>query len=153
MIQFSVAPLQNGEGQGERSDCPIFHRHLHVCLMQVTYGQRVSPVKLQLARKLRREMTGSERALWQMLRRNALGLHFRRQQVIGGFIADFYCAKARLAVEVDGPAHARQAQDARKRDRALRTLGVRTVRVTTRAIEQNIDAVLRRIVAAAQLQT
>src|SRR5690242_4007509 len=117
--------------------------------MQITYGQRVSPVKLQMARKLRREMTPSERVLWQMLRRNALGLHFRRRQVIGGFIADFYCAKAQLAVEVDGSAHAARVHDDRLRDRALRALGVRTLRVTARAIDDDIDAVMRRIVAAA----
>ena len=54
--------------------------------------QQVEAVKLERAREFRREMTGEEDALWQRLRTNRLnGLHFRRQQVIGTFIVDFYC--------------------------------------------------------------
>ena len=48
-------------------------------------------------------MTVEERALGNELRQNRLnGIHFRRQQVIAGFIADFYCDAARIAVELDG---------------------------------------------------
>ncbi len=53
------------------------------------------------ARELRREMTPAEKVLWQELRGNKLGLHFRRQQIIAGFIADFYCYAASLIIEVD----------------------------------------------------
>ncbi len=42
-------------------------------------------------------MTPAEKILWQELRANKLGVHFRRQQVIAGFIVDFYCHKAALA--------------------------------------------------------
>src|SRR5258707_1243130 len=53
-----------------------------------------------------RKMTPAERRLWKALRRNALdGLHFRRQQVIEGYIADFYCDAAKLAIELDGAVH------------------------------------------------
>jgi very-short-patch-repair endonuclease len=65
-------------------------------------GQKVSRKKLQRSRELRREMTPAEKLLWQELRANKLGTHFRRQQVIAGFIVDFYCHKADLVVEVDG---------------------------------------------------
>src|SRR5271163_300175 len=69
----------------------------------ITGSQPVAASKLELARKFRREMTSQERTLWESLRRNQLeGLHFRRQQVIGGFVADFYCASGRLAIEIDG---------------------------------------------------
>ncbi|SRR6266545_779673 len=62
----------------------------------------------------RREPTPEEDRLWQMLRRHNLGgAKFRRQHVIGPFIVDFYCAAARLVVEVDGPIHdSQQEQDA-----------------------------------------
>ena len=68
-------------------------------------GQPVTKEKLQRAKELRRDMTPAEKILWQELRGNKLGVHFRRQQVIAGFIVDFYCHKAGLVVEVDGDIH------------------------------------------------
>jgi very-short-patch-repair endonuclease len=57
---------------------------------------------------------------WQHLRANQLnGLHFRRQQIIDGFIADFYCHVARLVIEVDGEIHQQQAEYDAERDRVL----------------------------------
>ena len=64
-------------------------------------GQKVTKEKLERAKELRREMTPAEKILWHELRANKLGVHFRRQQVIQGFIVDFYCHKAQLVVEVD----------------------------------------------------
>jgi hypothetical protein len=87
---------KQGEGLGVRSS-----KHAAV---RITRNQAVSSAKVELAKRLRRTMTFEERALWQAIRNNALsGLDFRRQQVIAGFIVDFYCASARLAIEVDGP--------------------------------------------------
>jgi very-short-patch-repair endonuclease len=58
------------------------------------------------ARELRRQMSLPEIVLWQALRKGRLaGLRFRRQHPIGPYILDFYCASARLAIEVDGSAH------------------------------------------------
>ncbi|MBK9210147.1 MAG: DUF559 domain-containing protein [Anaerolineales bacterium] len=65
-------------------------------------GQHVTEYKLERARELRRDMTPAEKILWEELRRNKLGVHFRRQQVIERFIADFYCHSASLVIEVDG---------------------------------------------------
>jgi very-short-patch-repair endonuclease len=60
-------------------------------------------------------MTGPERTLWALLKRNRRGLHFRRQYPVGPFILDFYCAAARLCIEIDGPVHADQVErDARR---------------------------------------
>ena len=70
---------------------------------KIVRGQNVEPENVSRAKQLRREMTPAERALWMLLRRNALdGFHFRRQQVIEGFIVDFYCDAAKLAIELDG---------------------------------------------------
>ena len=72
----------------------------------IVRGQRIEPEKLARAKALRREMTPQEATLWQRLRKNALnGLHFRRQQVVDGFILDFYCHRAALVLEVDGLSH------------------------------------------------
>lgn len=58
------------------------------------------------ARELRRNSTPAERKLWEALRYDRCqGLRFLRQQVIGPYIVDFYCAKARLVIEVDGSIH------------------------------------------------
>jgi very-short-patch-repair endonuclease len=88
-------------------------------------------------------MTSEERLLWHGLRRNQLGgLHFRRQQVIGEFVLDFYCHRARLAVEVDGGAHDTQGGRDERRDATLRRLGIEVVRVPCDAVRREPDLVL-----------
>jgi very-short-patch-repair endonuclease len=113
--------------------------------VNVTRGQKINPAKLAQARKFRRQMTPSERLLWEALRRSALGLHFRRQQIIGGFIADFYCARARLAIEVDGAVHRGKEANDRARDMTLAALGIRTLRFSADAVAMHLDSVIRRI--------
>ena len=54
---------------------------------------------------LRKEITPQEKILWQKLRNSSLGYRFRRQHSIGNFIADFYCATKKLAIELDGSQH------------------------------------------------
>lgn len=110
----------------------------------------MNSLKLERARNLRRNMTKGEQFLWRVLRNNSVaGLHFRRQQVIGGFIVDFYCASARLAVEIDGPIHERQRHSDAARDRALAENGIRTLRIGCDAVERDLAAVISEIVAAA----
>jgi very-short-patch-repair endonuclease len=110
-------------------------------------GQRVTKEKLQRSRELRREMTPAETILWQELRGNKLGVHFRRQQVIKGFIVDFYCHKAALVIEVDGAIHDEDAQKEYdiKREQVLHGLGLRVVRFRNEEIEKNLLHVLKRI--------
>ena len=61
---------------------------------------------VSIARRLRREMTPAEKALWFELRRLAVeGSHFRKQSPLGPFIVDFVCHGAALAIELDGGAH------------------------------------------------
>ena len=57
------------------------------------------------ARKLRREMSLPEVLLWRELRRRAGGFKFRKQHPVGRYVVDFYCAEAKLGIEVDGVAH------------------------------------------------
>lgn len=112
-------------------------------------GQKVREETAQRARELRREMTLQERFLWQCVRTNRLGgFHFRRQQVIEGFIVDFYCHAASLIVEVDGPIHQQQAEYDAERDRILTAKGFRVMRVRNEDVERDLEGVLERIEAA-----
>jgi len=121
---------------------------------RIVIGQKVSEAKLQQARKLRRAMTAEEKALWERLRANRLnGLHFRRQQVIDGFIVDFYCHSAGLAVELDGGVHATRADADAQRDSILSRRGVRVLRISNDEVQQDMDSVLARIAAAAEQGT
>jgi very-short-patch-repair endonuclease len=118
----------------------------------ITGNQPVAPEKLELARKFRRELTSRERSLWEALRGNQLDhLHFRRQQVVRGFVVDFYCASGRLAIEIDGDSHRSRGDYDAGRDRALAELGIRTLRITNDAVDRDLEAVLKRIAKAASL--
>ncbi len=82
-----------------------------------------------VARALRRRMTETEREVWKHLRRRQTGYYFRRQHRIAGFIVDFYCAEARLCIELDGDGHQIFHSKAdRERDEALSALGVLVMR-------------------------
>ena len=114
----------------------------------IVIGQKVDPAKVERARELRRQMTNAERVLWRHLRANRLkGVHFRRQQVIKGFIVDFYCNAAGLVVEVDGEVHEAQGESDAERDQALNELGLHVLRVTNTEVEEDLTDVLSRIVS------
>jgi very-short-patch-repair endonuclease len=112
-------------------------------------GQRVKREKADRARELRRAMTPAERALWQRLRGNRLnGRHFRRQQVIAGFIVDFYCHAAGVVVNVDGEVHEGMAEYDKERDEVLRGRGFRIARLSNDEVMGNIEAALAKIETA-----
>jgi very-short-patch-repair endonuclease len=103
------------------------------------------------AKRLRKEMTPPEIALWLALRRNDAGLRFRKQHGADDYVLDFYCAPARLAIEVDGEAHScgdRPMRDA-VRDAWLVTQGVRVLRYPAIDVLSNLDGVVREIIAVA----
>ena len=100
-------------------------------------GQRVTREKQQRAKELRREMTPAEKILWNELRANKFGVHFRRQQVIAGFIVDFYCHKAALVIEVDGDIHDLHKDEDARREKALRELGLRVIRFGNDEVVKN----------------
>jgi very-short-patch-repair endonuclease len=105
------------------------------------------------ARMLRRNLTQPEQTLWALLRRNQLGHHFRRQHALGPYILDFYCASAKLCVEVDGPVHEEQSERDTRRDHWLENQGIRTLRFTTEELEQRPAVVLAAITRAAAPST
>ena len=100
------------------------------------------------ARQMRRDPTEPEKRLWRHLSNGQLdGLKFRRQEVIGQYIADFMCPSRGLIVEVDGDTH--DAAKDRLRDEALATFGFRVVRVGNPDVMTNMDGVVEAIRLAA----
>ncbi len=108
-------------------------------------GQKVSKKKLHRSRELRRDMTPAEKLLWKEIRANKLGVHFRRQQVISGFIVDFYCHKADLVVEVDGDIHDLQPDEDGRREMVLNELGLRIIRFRNEDVLKDLTTVVVRI--------
>ena len=114
-------------------------------------GQRVRAVKVARAREPRRGMTPAEKLLWEWLRRGSFdGLRWRRQQVIDGFIVDFYCHAARLVVELDGAVHSNQVEYDAARDATLAARDLLILRFTNTKVETDISSVLARIHSTCQ---
>ncbi len=92
---------------------------------------RIKPILLSFAKELRHPLTPAEKKLWDVIRaRQASGWKFREQTPIGQFIADFYCAEAKLIVEVDGSSHIdREEYDARRTE-WLQSQGYFVIRFT-----------------------
>jgi very-short-patch-repair endonuclease len=104
------------------------------------------------ARSLRKEMSPPEVLLWLQLRQQRPeGLAFRRQHPIGPYVADFYCAVAKLVIEVDGAGHTEDAQIAhdRRRDAYMRELGYRILRIPGGDVMRNADDVAQGVIEAA----
>jgi very-short-patch-repair endonuclease len=102
------------------------------------------------ARALRRNLTLPEGLLWQVIRTRPDGLKFRCQHPIGRCVVDFYCAAARLVIEVDGVSHDmgdRPARDER-RDRWLRDQGLRLIRFNAADVMRDLESVVTAILAA-----
>ncbi|MEQ8402507.1 MAG: endonuclease domain-containing protein [Roseitalea porphyridii] len=103
------------------------------------------------ARRMRRGMTDAERKLWRELRAHRLmGLGFRRQMPISGFIVDFACPEHRLIIELDGSQHGLPIEMLRDRTRDARldALGWQVLRFWNDDVLGDIDGVCRHIVSA-----
>ena len=101
---------------------------------------------IPLARALRKNMTPWERKLWYNFLR-AYPVRFQRQKTIGNYIADFYCAKARLVIELDGGEHYTTEQAGRDaiRTKALESMNLTVLRVCNLDIDRNFSAVCEHI--------
>jgi very-short-patch-repair endonuclease len=107
-----------------------------------------NPKLKSTARKLRSNMTDSERLLWSRVRRKQLkGFQFYRQKVIGNFIVDFYCPSAKIIIEVDGSQHYEKEalRKDRVRDERLSKLGFEVLRFSSSDVMRNLDGILLEI--------
>ena len=114
--------------------------------------QYVNTSKKQQARRLREHATPAELVLWEALRnRKTGGFKFRRQQVIEGFITDFYCEEAKLAIEIDGGVHkkADQKEIDAHREIVFKARGIHTIRLKNECIISNLQTALEQIITTA----
>lgn len=103
-----------------------------------------------LTRNLRNNMTEAEQLLWSRLRRKQiLGVQFYRQKPLASYIVDFYCAAAKLVIELDGSQHFEPAAQTRDRQRTadLESLGLRVVRFDNRQVLLELEDVMSVIFA------
>lgn len=108
--------------------------------------QKIKNEKLELAKKMRRRMTLGERCFWNIVRHDKVAnLHFRRQQIIHGFIADFYCNDINLVVEIDGGIHEEQKDYDKLRDSIINQHGIKVIRFTNEDVLNKGDWVKERI--------
>ena len=105
-----------------------------------------NPLLTPNAQELRKNMTKQEKHLWYDFLRH-FPVKILRQKVIGSYIADFYCAKANLVIEIDGSQHF--TEDGKQydiiREEFMRNFGIITIRYTNNEIDRQFDAVCRDI--------
>lgn len=106
------------------------------------------PWKTQRAIHFRKNPTPAEARLWAYVRGKRLGFRVLRQKRIIGYIADFYCAQARLVIEVDGSSH--EPQRDRRRDAAMEKYGFHILRLRNAQVMANPHAAVAEIRAAAE---
>ena len=133
----ALIPLSRSGGQGLRG-------HEKVQRWEVT--PELQRKMVEVARQFRKQPTPSEKILWQALKNCQLDNYkFRRQQPIGVFVVDFFCAAARVVVEVDGGIHESQQELDRQRQELLESLGLKFIRVASDRVENNLSSVLEEI--------
>lgn len=103
---------------------------------------------VEYSRELRINITDAENFLWSKLRRKQLNSHqFYRQKIIGDYIVDFYCPKAKLVIELDGGQH--YMSNIKKKDKIrddyLESLGLKVLRFSDREVFKNLNGVLEKI--------
>ena len=100
------------------------------------------------AASMRAAPSPPEELLWSALTNRKLGVSFRRQVPLAGYICDFVCASRKLVAEVDGAHHARRAAADARRERALARLGYRVLRIEARVIQRELSAAVGLVRAA-----
>ena len=133
-VSFTASPLSLGEGQGVRT--PFF----------MTGGNNAYRL-IEEAKRMRKEPTDAEAALWELLRDKKLGDKFRRQHLIDDFIVDFVCLSKNLVIEVDGGYHNDPTQKEYDEQRTLylNEKGFKVIRFTNEEVLGNTEAVLTKI--------
>ncbi|MCC7160241.1 endonuclease domain-containing protein [Candidatus Nomurabacteria bacterium] len=106
----------------------------------------------KIRKELRKNQTPQETILWSKLRNNQTKQKWRRQVSIGPYIADFYCAKKLLVIEIDGSQHLDNEEYDKDREQYFLDLGIRTTRFWNSEINTNIDGVFKIIMEKLEIQ-
>lgn len=99
------------------------------------------------AKENRKNMTDAEEYLWRFLKKNQLGVPFRKQHIIGMFIADFFCLPSKLIIEIDGLYHSIPEQQISDEERTkwLKDKGYKVIRFTNEEVLYETNKVLTTI--------
>ena len=110
--------------------------------MQPKHNKQLVP----LAKQLRKEMTKEERHLWYDFLRS-YPVRFSRQKVLGKYIADFYCAEAKLVIELDGSQHYTEQGQLYDHERSciIEQYGIEVLRFSNREVNRQFEAVWTQI--------
>ena len=105
------------------------------------------PQLREFARKNRNNPTEAESLLWEYLKSKGLGVTFKRQHIIGDYIADFVCLETKLIIELDGEYHQipKQQESDVQRSEQLQSWGFRILRFTNEELFNNINKILTTI--------
>jgi very-short-patch-repair endonuclease len=116
---------------------------MNLTFAQATFyaSEKDGKKKRKLAKHFRNNMTLPEVLLWNQIKWCQIGFDFNRQFCLGPYIADFYCRKVRLVVEVDGLVHQLKTKADAERDAWLKAHGVHVLRVTAKSVLRNPHAV------------
>jgi very-short-patch-repair endonuclease len=113
---------------------------LFIIIMRMNYRKR------EFARILRSSQTPCEEKVWELLRgRKFMGLKFRRQHVIEGFVVDFYCHEYKFGIEIDGGVHAKQKDYDELRQEIIESESINLIRIKNSEIEKDEKIVLMKI--------
>ena len=106
-----------------------------------------SPIIFANARKLRNELTPSEIIFWNLLKQHFPGFRFKRQHPISNYIADFYCHKLKLVIEIDGSVHnSPEAKDNdRVRDQFMQSLNLKVLRFSNDEVYKHSEAAMKKL--------
>lgn len=110
-----------------------------------TMFYNADPDIFKAAEWLRLNMTRAESLLWERLRRKQLGVRFKAQHPIGRFIADFYCHKKKIVIEIDGKIHEKQKEYDEGREAEMEKFEIKVIRFNNEEIFQDLDRVVERI--------
>ena len=117
--------------------------------MATGMGEMYNKDNVAIARKLRKDMTREERKLWYDCLRN-LPIRFYRQKPIGNYIADFYCLKLKLVIELDGSQHYQDkgiVYDTERTKELSKYKEIKVLRIPNNQIDQNFNGVCEYIYA------
>jgi imidazole glycerol-phosphate synthase subunit HisF len=126
---------------------PNFNHKNYLTNMATNMHFRASKTIFQYAEALRKNMTQTEKIIWERLSKNQLGVKVRRQHPIENYIADFYCHELKLIIEIDGEIHLlKENRDYDiNRDVTLNDVGIEIIRFPNNQVINGIERVIEEI--------